>query len=69
MSTRRTGLEAVLITGDDRRTARATARRTGTDGAGGWVLPAPRESEVTRLQANGRRAPFVSAEPPCVGSR
>ena len=54
MGTQRTGLEAALITGDNRRTAGATARLIGTNGACGLVLPAPRKSGVARLQANGR---------------
>jgi len=51
---RRRGLEAVMITGDNRRTAAAIARRVGIGRALAEVLPQDKAKEIERLQ-EGRR--------------
>ncbi len=51
---RETGLDVVMLTGDDARTAQAVARRIGVDEVIAEVLPDRKLAEVQRLQ-NGRR--------------
>jgi P-type E1-E2 ATPase len=54
------GLEVVMVTGDDVRTARAVARRLGIDRVEAEVLPTAKAEVVRRLQAGGAaRVAFV----------
>jgi Cu+-exporting ATPase len=56
---RRMGLAVVLLTGDNRRTAEAIARRAGIERVVAEVLPEGKVSEVRRLQAEGRVVAMV----------
>ncbi len=48
------GVEVVMLTGDNRVTAQAVARRLGIDHVEAEVLPAEKSRVVTRLQEKGR---------------
>jgi Cu+-exporting ATPase len=51
----REGLRVVMLTGDNRTTAEAVARRLGIDDIHADVLPAQKQEVVRQLQASGRR--------------
>jgi Cu+-exporting ATPase len=53
------GLEVVMLTGDDRRTARAVAREVGIERVLAEVLPEGKADAVKSLQAEGRRVAMV----------
>ncbi len=53
------GLEVVMLTGDDRRTAQAIADRLGIQKVVAQVLPADKEREVARLQGEGHKVAMV----------
>jgi Cu+-exporting ATPase len=56
---RRLGLQVVMLTGDNQRTADAVGRAVGVDRVVADVLPGDKVAEVRRLQAQGRRVGMV----------
>jgi len=53
------GLDVVMLTGDNERTARAVAREAGLDRVVAGVLPDGKVAEVERLQRDGRVVAMV----------
>src|ERR671933_237417 len=53
------GIEAVMMTGDNRRTAKAVARELGVERVFAEVLPADKASYVKQLQEEGKRVAMV----------
>jgi len=56
---REMGLEVVMITGDNARSAKAVARQVGIDRVLVEVLPQDKEKEIKRLQGEGKRVAAV----------
>jgi Cu+-exporting ATPase len=52
---RRDGVRVVMLTGDNRRTAEAVARKVGIDEVLADVLPEQKQAMVAKLKAEGRR--------------
>ena len=55
----RMGLEVVMLTGDNERTATAVARAAGVDRVVAGVLPDGKVAEIRRLQGDGRVVAMV----------
>jgi Cu2+-exporting ATPase len=56
---KRMGIEAVMITGDNKRTAEAVARELGIERVFAEVLPADKARYVEQLQREGKRVAMV----------
>jgi Cu+-exporting ATPase len=56
---RQMGLEVVMLTGDNQRTAEAIAKQIGVDRVLAEVLPEKKAEEIKRLQAGGKKVGMV----------
>jgi Cu+-exporting ATPase len=56
---KRLGLDVIMVTGDNRRTAEAIARQAGVEHVVAEVLPQEKAAEIRRLQAQGKVVAFV----------
>ncbi|MDD3947722.1 MAG: heavy metal translocating P-type ATPase, partial [Clostridia bacterium] len=56
---RKKGLEVILLTGDNQKTAAAIARKLGNIKVIAEVLPQGKEQEISALKANGRKVAMV----------
>ena len=53
------GVDVIMLTGDNERTAQAIAKRLGIDKIIAGVLPTDKAREVERLQAQGRKVAMI----------
>src|SRR5690606_18972331 len=53
------GIEVVMLTGDNERTAQAIAKQTGIDQVIAQVLPEEKAEKVKQLQAQGKKVAMV----------
>lgn len=56
---KRMGLEVVMLTGDNARTAQAIQKEVGADRVVAEVLPQDKETEIRRLQQQGKKVAMV----------
>lgn len=56
---KRMGLEVVMLTGDNARTAQAIQKEVGVDRVVAEVLPQDKENEIRRLQEQGKKVAMV----------
>ncbi len=56
---RNMGLEVIMLSGDNRRTAEAVGRAAGVDRVSAELLPQDKEAEIRRLQEGGKRVAMV----------